>query len=125
MNTSRTRTLTAVAALLLLAAGWADTAGARPCRGRARPAPSVKSEHGVVNLNTATEAQLELLPGIGPSKSRSIVRYRTRRKFRTTYELIRVRGIGRKTYRKLRPYLAVKGPTTLTARPPRPVRPGK
>ena len=78
-----------------------------------------KSSQGVVNINTATEAQLELLPGIGPSKARAIARHRARRKFKATYELIRIRGIGRKTYRRLRSYLTVKGPTTLTERPKR------
>jgi len=72
---------------------------------------------GVVNINSASGEQLELLPGIGPSKSRAIVRYRERRKFKATHELIRVKGIGRKTFRRLRPYLTVKGPTTLAARP--------
>ena len=74
---------------------------------------------GVVNINTASGEQLELLPGIGPSKSRAIVHYRERRKFKATHELIRVKGIGRKTLRRLRPYLTVKGPTTLAARPAR------
>ena len=91
--------------------------------GAARRGPTHKQQAaGVVNINTATEAQLELLPGIGPSKARAVVRYRTRRKFRATHELIRVRGIGRKTYRRLRAHLTIKGPTTLTARPPRPDR---
>ena len=64
----------------------------------------------------ATAEQLKLLPGIGPSKADAIIRYRAKRKFRATYELIRIRGIGRKTFRKLRPFLAVTGPTTLTAK---------
>ena len=48
------------------------------------------------------------------NKARAIIKYRKRAKFKATYAVIRVRGIGRKTYRKLRPYLTVKGPTTLT-----------
>ena len=84
-----------------------------------RPRAEQKSSQGVVNINTASEAQLELLPGIGPSKSKAITRYRARRKFKATYELIRIRGIGRKTFRKLRSFLTVKGPTPLTERPRR------
>ena len=103
---------------LMLALGGPVEAAKRRPRGkvaRQEPGPA----EGVVNINTATEAQLELLPGIGPSKARAITRYRGKRKFKATHELIRIRGIGRKTFRKLRSYLTVKGPTTLTQRPRR------
>jgi len=107
-------------ALLGLLAGPAGVQAAR--RGHKRPESAQPQQTaGVVNINAATEAQLELLPGIGPSKARAIVRYRDRRKFKAPHELIRVRGIGRKTFRKLRAHLTVTGPTTLTARP-RPVK---
>lgn len=105
----------AVVALGLVLGGPAPAAAKR----RSRHKVEQKSSQGVVNINTASEAQLELLPGIGPSKARAITRYRARRKFKATYELIRIRGIGRKTFRKLRSYLTVKGPTTLTERPRR------
>jgi len=79
-------------------------------------APTVE---GVVNINAASPSQLELLPGIGPSKAKRIVDYRNRRKFKATYEVIRVKGIGRKTFRRLKSFLTVKGATTLTKRPAR------
>ncbi len=75
------------------------------------------SSQGVVNINTATEGQLCLLPQIGPSKARSIIKYRTRHKFKGTWDLVRVKGIGRKTFRKLRPYIKTQGETTLKTRP--------
>jgi competence protein ComEA len=115
------RTLSLLTASLLVA-GLLLGAVAAEAKGRKRgkaPAASVASGEGVVNINTATEDQLRLLPGIGPSKARAIIKYRTRTKFKATYALIRVRGIGRKTYRKLRRHLTVKGPTTLTSRPAR------
>ena len=74
-----------------------------------------KDLDGVVNLNTASPEMLELLPGIGPSKVRSILLYRQRRPFRTVDELVRIKGIGRKMVRRLRPHLAVSGPTTAAA----------
>ena len=74
------------------------------------------TEHRVVNINQATGDQLQFLPGIGPSKSRAIMRYRSKRKFKSTYQIVRVKGIGRKTYRKLRPFLTITGPTTVTAK---------
>jgi len=73
-----------------------------------------KAVDGVVNLNTAPPAVLALLPGIGPAKVELIIAYRRRRPFRTVDELVRVKGIGRKMVRALRPHLAVSGPTTAT-----------
>ena len=68
-----------------------------------KPSASVQA----VDLNTATQAQLETLPGIGPSKAQAIIAHRTRRPFKKVDELMRVKGIGRKTYQKLVPYLTV------------------
>jgi competence protein ComEA len=79
-----------------------------------------KSIDGVVNLNTAEAPMLELLPGIGPAKVALILAYRRRRPFRTVDELVRVKGIGRRMVRALRPHLAVSGPSTARAGPPTP-----
>jgi competence protein ComEA len=87
--------------LVLLAAADARAAG--------------KAVEGAVNLNTAPPEVLALLPGIGPSKAQSILAYRKRHPFRTVDELVRIKGIGRKMVRHLRPHLAVGGPTTATA----------
>jgi competence protein ComEA len=79
-----------------------------------RPAPTPPQGEGVVNINTAGEAELSRLPGIGPSKAAAIIAYRERgRRFRRIEDLLRVRGIGRATFRRLRPMLTVQGPTTL------------
>ena len=67
---------------------------------------------GVVNLNTASPEQLQLLPGVGPAKVRNILAYRRAHPFRTPEELVRIKGIGRKMVRRLRLHLAVAGPTT-------------
>ena len=74
---------------------------------------------GVVNINTASMQQLELLPGIGPSRASRIVSFRSVKPFKRVRELARVKGIGRKTVRRLKVYLTVQGPTTLSSRPPR------
>jgi competence ComEA-like helix-hairpin-helix protein len=71
-----------------------------------------KAVDGVVNLNTAPPELLSLLPGVGPSKARGIVSYRTRHLFRTVDELVRVKGIGRRMVRGMRSHLAVSGPST-------------
>ncbi|HZL20843.1 MAG TPA: helix-hairpin-helix domain-containing protein [Polyangia bacterium] len=74
-----------------------------------------KAVEGVVNLNTAPPEVLALLPGVGPAKAVAILAYRKRRPFRTVDELVRIKGLGRKMVRRLRPHLAVAGPTTATA----------
>lgn len=68
---------------------------------------------GQVNLNTATPAQLQLLPGVGPATATKIINYRQRRPFRSPLHLLRIKGIGRKRFEAMRPYLAVEGETTL------------
>ena len=71
---------------------------------------------GQVNLNTASAEELQRLPGVGASRAAAIVEYRDQHPFRRVEELMRIRGIGRKTFRRLRPMLTLEGPTTL---PPR------
>jgi comEA protein len=71
------------------------------------------SSAGVVNINTATAKQLSLLPGIGSSKAQAIIGYRSKHEFKKIEELARVKGIGRKTVKKLRSFLTVSGETTL------------
>jgi competence protein ComEA len=66
----------------------------------------------VVNINTATVAELGLLPGVGPSKANAIVKYRKARPFKKVEDILRVKGIGRKSFRAMRAYLAIEGPTT-------------
>lgn len=74
---------------------------------------------GVVNINTASVAELTRLPGVGEAKAQAIVAQRERRTFRRVEEIMRVRGIGRATFRRLRPMLTVQGNTTMTAPAPR------
>jgi competence protein ComEA len=88
--------------------------GAVAAAGEARADEPARASEGVVNLNTATADQLGLLPGIGETKARAIVAYRTRRPFARVDDIVAVRGIGRATLRQLRPYLAVRGETTLS-----------
>ena len=77
------------------------------------------SSPGLVNLNTATVAELTRLPHIGRTRAEAIVTYRRKRRFKRVREIRRIRGIGRKTFRVLRPFLTLSGPTTLKPRPPR------
>jgi competence protein ComEA len=61
-----------------------------------------------VNLNTATQAQLEELPGIGPTYAQSIIAERQRRGgFTSVNDLRSVRGIGDKRFAELAPLVTV------------------
>jgi competence protein ComEA len=66
------------------------------------------SESGLVNINTADEAELETLPGIGPAKSAAIIEYRkTNGGFKSVEELQSISGIGPKTFEKLKDKITV------------------
>ncbi len=60
-----------------------------------------------VDLNRATVQQLENLPGIGPKKAEAIVELRRKKPFTRVTQLLLVRGIGRRTLDRLRPYVKV------------------
>ncbi len=75
------------------------------------------SSEGVVNLNEANPDELERLPGIGPAKAKAIAEYRRSHPFKKTEELTKVKGIGKKTMAKLRPYITLSGATTLKSEP--------
>ena len=71
-------------------------------------ATSVDSSSNKINLNTATEAELTTLPGIGPSKAQAIIDYReTVGRFKVIEDLKNVSGIGDKTYEKLKDQIDV------------------
>jgi len=68
---------------------------------------------GVVNVNTASAEELQLLPGVGESRARAILATRSARGgFRAVDELVEVKGIGTILLERLRPFVAVSGETT-------------
>jgi hypothetical protein len=68
-----------------------------------------------ININTATLAQLELLPGVGPAMAARII---AGRPYAAPTDLARVKGLGGdgKRLALIRPYVATSGATTLTAK---------
>lgn len=81
----------------------ADSAQTRP----AASATSGASASGRINVNRASVARLQALPGIGPALAGRIEAFRAQRPFRTVDDLERVRGIGPKTLDRLRPLVTV------------------
>lgn len=61
-----------------------------------------------VNLNTASEEELQIAPGIGPAKAQAIIKYRNEYgNFSSVDELIEISGIGEKTLQKIKDYYTV------------------
>ena len=61
-----------------------------------------------VNLNSASVAQLQTLPGIGASTAQRIIEYRQKNgSFKKIEELMNVKGIGEKSFLKLKPLITV------------------
>ena len=60
-----------------------------------------KLEPGRIDINTATEKELKMIPGVGPVMASRII---AARPFRSADDLKKVNGIGDKKYAKIRPY---------------------
>jgi comEA protein len=60
-----------------------------------------------VNINTATEAELDTLPGIGPAIAKRIIAFRNQQAFSKPEDIMLVKGIGKKKFAKLRERITV------------------
>jgi len=108
-----------VAALALSLTFAAATPAAHAADDDVIEGPVAPSKNGVLNLNTANEEELMRLPGVGASKAKAILELRSQLKgFKRVEDLMRVKGIGRKTFRKLLPMLKLEGATTLVEAQP-------
>lgn len=105
------RTLTLTVATLLGTTGVAFAAEP-PATDEVRFA-AANSVEGQININTASAAELEMLPGIGPSIAQRIVDYRKDHPFAQRNHIMRVKGVGQKTFAKIKDHLVVEGDTNL------------
>jgi len=72
-------------------------------KGAAKPASTA-----LVNINTASAAEFEGLPGIGATMAARIVEYRQKNgPFKKIEDLMNVRGLGEKNFLKLKPQLTL------------------
>jgi competence protein ComEA len=88
--------------------GQADPGVLGDATGTVTPGSGAAGTGAKVNLNTATQAQLEALPGIGPTYAQAIIAERQARGgFKSVNELRNVRGIGDKRFEELAPLVTV------------------
>ena len=72
------------------------------------PAATAAASKPLLNLNTATADQLETLPGIGSKTAERIIEFRTKSGgFKRIEDLMNVKGIGEKSFLKLKPLIVV------------------
>jgi competence protein ComEA len=68
----------------------------------------VLGAHAAVDLNTATQSELESIKGLGPAKAKAIVEYRQKNgPFKSVEDLDKVKGFGLASIKKLSAQLTV------------------
>lgn len=83
-------------------------AGATPADGSSAATTADSDNGGLININTATQEELETLPSIGEVRAQAIIAYREEHGgFRTTDELMEVSGIGEKIFADISPHITV------------------
>ncbi len=101
------RLMTAIVLVLGLVAATGAAAQEAPRSSAKASAPA----GAPINLNTATVAQLETLPGIGKSTAERILEYRQKNGgFKKVEDLMNVRGVGEKSFLKLKALITVNAP---------------
>jgi competence protein ComEA len=92
----------------MFAAGQAVSAAAEQEKAPKAKAAAPATAVSPVNLNTATAAQLQALPGVGAATARLIIEHRQKNGgFKKIEELMTIKGIGEKSFLKLKPLVAV------------------
>jgi competence protein ComEA len=80
---------------------------ARQASGAAPAGAGLSGTSKLINLNTASQAELETLPGIGPKLAQQMIQYRTAQPFRDVSELDQVSGIGPSRLESVREWVTV------------------
>lgn len=99
----------ALACTLML--GTAGQMGLEAARQDAKAPATAAAPAAPLNLNVATAADLEKLPGIGAAMATRILEYRQKSGgFKKVEELMNIQGIGERNFLKLKPLVTVVPP---------------
>jgi competence protein ComEA len=97
-----------IVALASIAAAVPSGVAADQQKPAAAQTPAKAPSTAIVNINTATAAELDGLPGIGAKTAARIVEYRQKNgPFKKVEELMNVRGVGEKNFLKLKAQISV------------------
>jgi competence protein ComEA len=97
-----------VMAFVMALAAIAQPTAAGQTKERAAKPKAAAVSAAPLNLNTATAAELQALPGVGASTAKLIVEHRSRNGgFKKVEELMNIKGIGEKSFLKLKPLVTV------------------
>lgn len=99
---------TSIITVVALCGAILSASPALATQGQQATAAAAASSKPTINLNAATIDQLETLPGIGRKTAERIIEYRTKSGgFKRIEDLMNVKGIGEKSFLKLKPLVAV------------------
>jgi competence protein ComEA len=102
------RTLVAAIALAVMVAAPSAVSAQSKAAGQTSAKPTVT---GTININTASAADLQRLPGIGAKTAGRVIEYRQKNgPFKKVEELMNVRGVGEKNFLKLKNQISVGAP---------------
>jgi len=105
------RMLLSIVTLSVFVIARPGAAGAAQASSGDRAAAKTAIVATVININTASVKELDTLPGIGAKTAALIVEYRQKNgPFKKIEELMNVRGMGEKSFLKLKPRLTVTTP---------------
>ena len=69
----------------------------------------INKKDNIININNATQSQLETLPGIGPSIAIKIINYRNEHgKFKSINDIKNVNGIGENKFNNIKNLITIK-----------------
>jgi len=79
-----------------------------PVKGVAASSTTDEKASSIININTASEAELDTLPGVGPARAKDIISYREEKGgFNSIEDIKNIKGIGEASFEKLKDKITV------------------